>query len=93
MKAVTYLLIAFLLSGCTSTVYLKTFTPTKEGECTVTTRVDHYSMGWDREGVLIDLDKKNDAQIKAKISVNKSNGSNTANALADALVETISKFK
>lgn len=86
MKILGSVLIVIMLSGCTSTMYSKT---AGTGE---TTRVDHFSIGWDREGVNIAVDKET-GKLKARINVDKSNGSNSTTALISAITETISKFE
>lgn len=73
VKMVIAGLLIMLLTACTTSNYKRcTINPDGSKEKVV---LSHYSMGWDRDGVDLDLSKNKEKGVRAKIKVNKSNGS------------------
>ena len=88
--------IAFLFSACTTTEYKKQVWD-QDGKVLLETTVDHMSMGMEREGVDLSLERCPDGQqkcdMKATVKVGRSSGKESMDRVITGMENTLSTLK
>jgi hypothetical protein len=79
MKKIILLPVILLLAACTTTHYSRV-----EGDSRV--EVDHFSMGMEREGIDLSLERDSKG-MKVGVTVDRSSGNKSFEKAADALIE------